>query len=155
MRPFVTILALIIGFAVLASPLVTFRQDLCWIDATTASMKRQTIWPFGITAGPMIEASAIDLRLQQVGLNANPNWRLLSDTDRTVLGLAISRGCGLAPPIYQLRPVLDEFARTSSDADLREFVRVMQSGTESEQRAAIEAAAEKGLRVLSQPRPDR
>jgi len=32
---------------------------------------------------------------------------------------------------------------------LREFVRVMQSGTEAEQNAAAEAAGEKGLQALS------
>jgi hypothetical protein len=57
--------------------------------------------------------------------------------------------CGMAPPIYQLRPVLQAYVAASTDEELRRFARVMQSGTPAEQQAAVAAAAEKGLARLS------
>jgi hypothetical protein len=39
--------------------------------------------------------------------------------------------------------VLNEFAAASNDAELREFVRVMQSGTDAERKDAVKAAGEK------------
>jgi hypothetical protein len=55
--------------------------------------------------------------------------------------------CGSAPPIYRLGSVLKQFTAASSDAELRKFIHVLQSGTEQEQRAAVDAAGEKGLRA--------
>ena len=55
--------------------------------------------------------------------------------------------------VKRVSPVLTEFATAATDAELREFVRVMQSGTDTEQRAAVDAAAEKGLVSLSAARP--
>jgi hypothetical protein len=49
--------------------------------------------------------------------------------------------------------VLGGFAAASTDAELREFVRVMRSGTDGERKAAVDAAAEKGLRAISATRP--
>ena len=57
--------------------------------------------------------------------------------------------CSSAPPIYQLRPVLKEFAAASTDVELKEFGSVMQSGTAAEQNTAIDAAVEKGLKQLA------
>jgi hypothetical protein len=55
----------------------------------------------------------------------------------------------MAPPIYQIKMVLDGFAQASTDEQLRDFVQVMQTGSEDEQKAAVDAAAETGLNVLA------
>jgi hypothetical protein len=55
----------------------------------------------------------------------------------------------LAPPIYLIRPLLKDFADASTDAELREFVRVMQSGTDAQKQAAVDAAGEKALQHMA------
>ncbi len=72
----------------------------------------------------------------------------MSTNGLTILGNVTFRACNSAPPIFEIRPVSKQFAEASTDAELREFVRVMQTGTEAEQRAAVDAVAEmvfKGL----------
>lgn len=133
------------GLALLASPFVGVLKDIQWVDAVTGSMRRQTVWPFGTSRGVVTQASPLELELCQRGIRWSADWRFLSEADRTLLGNATSRGCGVAPPIYQIRSVLGQFASASSNDELREFVRVMQSGSEDERRAAVDGAGDKGL----------
>src|SRR5439155_26684174 len=104
-------------------------------------------------SGPSVDESSLETRLKVCGIAWTPSWHFLHNTHRTVFGNATCYECGSAPPIYQLRPALKEFAAASTDAELREFVRVMQSGTDAEQKAAVEAAGEKGLQAPSAARP--
>src|SRR3954468_24469764 len=136
-----------------AAHMVTVRQEEGRMDAVTGSMMSKTVWPFGITSGPRIDASPLEMRLKGSGIAWTPAWQFLHNTRRNVFGGATCRECGSAPPIYPLRPVLKEFAAASTDAELREFVRVMQSGTHADQNAAVETAAEKGLQALSAAGP--
>ena len=81
------------------------------------------------------------------GIEWTPSWQFLHNTHRNIFG-GVTRyeyECGVHPPIYELRPVLTEFAASSTDEELRQFASLMQSGTAAEQKAAIEAAIEKGL----------
>ena len=123
------------------------------MDAVTGSMTWKTVWLFGITSGPRVDVSPLETRLKKNGITWTPSWQFLHNTHRTVLGNATCYECGSAPPIYQLRPVVKEFAAASTDAELREFVRVMQSGTDAEQEAAVDAAGEKGLQAMSAAPP--
>jgi hypothetical protein len=132
-----------------AAPTVAVRQVESRVDAVTGSMTWKTVWLFGITSGPRRDVSPLEIRLKASGIAWTPSWRCLHNTHRNVLGGATCYECGSAPPIYQIRSVLKEFAAASTDVELREFVRVMQSGTEAEQNAAAEAAGEKGLQALS------
>ena len=121
------------------------------IDPVTGSMMGKTVWLFGITTGPHVEVSALETRLKRSGIRWTPSWQFLHNTHLNIFGGATCHECGLAPPIYRI-PVLKEFAAASTDAELREFVRVMQSGTDAEKNAAVDAAGEKGLEVLSAAR---
>ena len=132
-----------------AAPTVTVRQVESRMDAVTGSMTWKTVWLFGITSGPRVDVSPLEKRLKSSGITWTPSRQFLHNTHRTVLGNATCYECGSAPPIHQLRPVLEEFAAASTDAELRNFVRVMQSGTDAEQKAIVEAASEKGLKALS------
>ena len=136
-----------------AAPTVAVRQVESRMDPVTGSMTWKTVWLFGITSGPRVDVSPLETRLKNSGITWTPSWQFLHNTHRNVFGGATCYECGSAPPIYQLRPVLKEFAAASTDAELREFVRVMQSGTGAQQRAAVEAAGEKGLQALSEARP--
>lgn len=55
---------------------------------------------------------------------------------------------GSTPPIEAIRPVLAAFESSCTDAELRDFVRVLQSGTEAEQEVAVQAAGERAVRHL-------
>ena len=123
------------------------------MDAVTGSTTWKTVWVFGITSGSRVDASPLEERLKSSGIAWTPSWQFLHNTHRTIFGDATRYECGSAPPIYQLRPVLKGFAAASTDAELREFVRVMQSGTDAEQKTAVESAGEKGLRALAAARP--
>jgi hypothetical protein len=127
----------------LAAPTVSVRQVESRMDAVTGSMTSRTVWVFGITSGPRVEVSPLETRLKRSGITWSPAWRFLHNTHRNIFDAATCHECGSAPAIYQLRPWLKEFAAGSTDAELREFVRVMESGTEAEQRAAVDAAGDK------------
>lgn len=142
--PVAALLALYVGASMAG------RQDVrSRVDAVTGSMEWQTTWPLGFTRGPSVQVSPLEARLTQAGIPWSRDWRLLHITHRSLLGRQ-GYSCGLAPPIYDLRPVLPEFVAASTDAELQDFVRVMQSGTEAEQEAAVRAAID---RVLNPPPP--
>jgi hypothetical protein len=117
------------------------------MDAVTGSVTRQTVWLFGVKSAPRVEVSPLETRLRSRGISWTPSWQFLHNTHRTVFGVATCYECGSAPAISQLCPVLGLFASASSDAELREFVRVMESGTDAQQKAAVDAAADKALRA--------
>lgn len=136
-----------------AAPTVAVRQVESRMDPITGSMTWKTVWLFGISSGPRVDVSPLETRLTSSSITWTSSWRFLHNTHRNVFGGATCYECGSAPPIYQLRPVLKEFAAAATDAELRDFVRVMQSGTDAEQKAAVEAAGEKGLQALSAAGP--
>lgn len=128
--------------AVLALPAITVRQVESRMDAVTGSITWKTVWLFGITSGPRRDVSPLESRLKSSGITWTPSSHFLHNTHHNVFGAAIGYECGSAPPIYRLRPVLNDFTGGSTDTQLREFVRVMQFGTEAEQSAAVDAASE-------------
>jgi hypothetical protein len=142
---FLTIIAAISGALALAR-LITVHKT--WrMDAVTGSMQTQIVWPLGISLAPTFDPSPLELRLTKMGTQWNRNWSFLHDTQYTITGHGC--GCGTAPPIYQLRPAMQQFVDASTDAELRQFVAVMQSGTAAQQTAAIDSAAEKGLQAAA------
>jgi hypothetical protein len=144
----ILIVVSVLAFLVIILPAVTVRQFEKRIDPVTGSMRSNTVWLFGITSGPRVDVSPLEKRLKSSGIAWTPSWQFLHNTHLNVFGNATLRECGIAPQIHQLRPVLKEFAAASTDAELREFVRILQSGTESEQKSAVDAAAEKGFQNL-------
>jgi hypothetical protein len=115
------------------------------MDPVTGSVTWKTTWPFGLTSAPRTDVSPLETRLKSSGIAWTPSWQFLHNTHRNIFSFPTCYECGTAPPIYQLRPVLKEFAAASTDSELREFVRIMQFGTAVEQNAALETAAQKSL----------
>lgn len=142
--------ALLLTFA---APTVAVRRVESRMDAVTGSMTWKTVWVFGISSGTRVDVSPLEVRLERSGIAWTPSWRLMHNTHRNVFGGATRYECGDAPAVFQLRPVLKEFAAAATDEDLREFVRVMQSGTDAERKAAVEAAVEKGWERVPTARP--
>ena len=129
-------------------PGIAVRQVESRVDAVTGSMTWKTVWLFGLSAGTRVDVSPLETRLKQSGIPWTPDWRFLHNTHRNVFGGATCYECGSAPPIYRLRPVLGEFTAASTDDELRAFVLIMETATEEEQRAAVDAAGEEGLSWL-------
>ncbi len=125
------------------------QQERSWIDAVSGSMKRETVSAFGRSSGEIVKPSPLEQRLSQDGISWTPDWRFLHNVRRTAFGRAAGYECGSAPPIYQIRPLLAAFARASSNEQLRDFVKVMQSGSEIEQKTAVDAAGEVGLQAMA------
>jgi hypothetical protein len=144
---------LLAGVPLLASPFVSVRETRNRMDAVTGSMEWQTVWLSHLTSGPTIDVSPLELRMKKVGVSWTRDWRFLSNTPRTIFGTPTCHECGSAPPISQIQPVLKGFVDTSSDDEILTFVRIMQSGTEAQQRAAVDAACEKALRAFERARP--
>ena len=139
-------LTAVLGLAILALPLVSVTQTGSRMDAVSGSMEWQTTWPLGITSGPRITPSPLEHRLTQLGIPWTRRWELLHNTHRRLFGTATCYECGLAPPIYQLKPVLPRYAETATTAELRTFIGVMQNGTDAQQKAAVQAAIDNVLR---------
>jgi hypothetical protein len=142
--------------AVLALPLfafaawsVTCRQVEIRMDPITGSTTSKTVWLFGIASSPHADISPLETRLKTGNITWTPSSQFLHNTHHNLFGDVTCRECGTAPAIYQLRPVLKEFAEASTETQLREFVRVMQSGTDAQRQAAVQAAAEIGLAATS------
>ena len=112
-------------------------------------MTRTTVWPLGGSSPTRFDVSPLETRLKQAAIPWTPDWRFLHDTDRTAFGQATRYACGSAPPIYRIQSGLGDFAAASTDDELRAFVRAMETGTEEAQRAAVDAAGEKGLNWLT------
>ncbi|MCE9589761.1 MAG: hypothetical protein K8S99_04485 [Planctomycetes bacterium] len=127
------------------SPLLNVGQAVMRIDPVTGSMQRETIWLFGITSGPKVEVSPLETHLPKIGVRRTPRWQYLSSTKFDLFRRRNARACAMAPPIYYLREMLDDFIAASSDDELRTFVHVMETGTATEQKAAVDAASEKAL----------
>lgn len=136
----------LLALALLALPFVSIRETRSRVDAVTGSMEWQTTWPFGITFGPKVSPSPLEIRMTQLGIPWTRRWKFLHNTHRTLFGTATCYECGLAPAIDQLNPVLPRYAQVATAAELRTVVNVMQNGTDDQQKAAVQAAIDETLR---------
>jgi hypothetical protein len=116
------------------------------IDSVTGSSWSRTTGPLGIPLGRRHFVSPLEQRLKRMGVAWVPDWCLLFQVDTSLLGC--SRACGRAPEIRMMRGGMKAYVDAATDEEIRAFVRVMQTGTEAEQQAAVEAAGEKALRAM-------
>ena len=123
------------------------RRVTTSVNPTTGTVVRQT------GARVVTILSPLEARLAAAGIPWTARPRFLGETSYDIFGQSQGRACASAPPIYQLRPLLKEFAAASTDAELRSFVRVMETGTDAEQRAAVDAASEKALAAMGAKLP--
>ncbi len=155
MRRFWIILAVVVLAAFLLIP-TNVRQDLGWIDSISGSQKSQTVWRFGAASTPIVSESLLAARYRKLGLKWEPDWKNVKGTYIDVFGRHVGSGHGSAPEIYSfaLSPDLQQsYLAPSSDDDVREFLRVLSSGTEEEKKAAVEAACNKALGEYAATRP--
>lgn len=154
-RVAVAVVALVVvGVGLVALlPTITFRRIHGRTDAVTGSMECRTEWPLGVMSAPVVTPSPLETRMVRMGILWQRDWRVIHRTGYSVLGHFTGGSCGRAPPIYTLNNLQSPFVAASSDGDVRGFVRTMQDGTEAEQRAAVDAAADPALDSLSAGSP--
>src|SRR5690606_26040369 len=125
---------------VLFLPFPIFREVESRMDPVTGSIMWKTTWIFGITDSSRADVSPLERRLIRSGIVWTRSSHLLHITSRDLFGNAIGYACGSSPPIYSMQGLLGDFADASTDDELREFVRVMEFGSEDEQESAVRAA---------------
>jgi hypothetical protein len=139
--------------ALAAIPSIPVRQVESSIDPVTGTMTWKTIPLLG-TPTTRVDVSPLEIRLKASGIPWTPSSKGLHIIDRNIFDRALCYGCSIAPPIHGLpHGLLKEFEATSTDAELREFVRIMETGTIPEQKAAVEAAAKKTFDALAASSP--
>ena len=122
------------------------RDEWAWVDARSGSIKRQTEWLFGIKTEEVIQPSSLELWVREHGRSHEHQWRTLAITSKTLFGHPVVFACGMAPPIYQLRPLMGDFVAMATDEELEQFVQVLDDDAENEQEEAVRLASE---RVMS------
>lgn len=132
-----------VGAGFLAVICIPLRSSTYRMDAVTGSTQSQTTWLSFIKFQPRIGPTALETRLNKIGFSWKRDWRFLSEVDGSLL--SSSHACAKAPPIYEMTPIMNDFVANSSDNQVREFARIMQSGTEVEQNAAVAAAEGRAL----------
>lgn len=149
-RGYIIATAVLIAVFVFASLFERWTEG--WCDAISGSRKWQTTWPLGITTGTRTEPSGFERRLREIGYQWKPEWRSVHFAATSLLG-GRRIECSTAPPILEITPVLDSYAKSASPDELRQFADVLRLGNEQEQKAAVEAAGEKGLAAMAAERP--
>ena len=85
--------------------------------------------------------SPLAIRASQMGLGVRSDWRLVSDFEWSLLGT--SRGCDLMPPVFRKQTWMEPYVRKASDQEVRAFLQIMQTGTDAQHAAAVDAAVTK------------
>ena len=152
------ILAVIVVLAALLIPTPIYvRQDLGWIDSISGSQKSQTVWRLGSSSSPIVSDSLLAERYRKLGLQWEPDWKNIKGTYVNAFGRHVGSAHGWpAPEIYNLAlsPDLQQsYLSASSDDEVREFFRIMSSGSEPERKIAVEAACNKALGEYATTRP--
>ena len=124
------------------------RNDLGWIDPVSGSTKHQ-IKLFGVSVSTVIEQSTLERWIVDHEGRYTNDWRFLHDTSSHLV-YGKTYACGMTPEIYSLSKseLNDAFVRGSSDKEIAEFVKIMRTGTPSEQKLAVDQACEKALDLL-------
>ena len=134
----VSIVIVLVASAMFAT-VVRFSAVWTTVCAICGAREQQTRWVFGFKSTPVRESSPLAQWLSRQGRAHEHRWEHLDVQGRNVFGRGISAGSsGHPPPICSVQPALiDQFLRTASESEIEEFVRLMLSGSEDEQKQFI------------------
>jgi len=127
------------------------RSDMVSVDTIGGSRRSRTICRFGLPSSTVTRTSPLEVRFHQLGLNWQPDWRLLQKTDRDLLGRSLGCGMGAIPPIGFLSghpEVQQAYLQEASDEQVRQLFHILTTGTEFEQKAALRDVFDKAYAVL-------
>ena len=143
---FLGVVAAVAGlFAAVTLPV---RKDKTWMDGVTGSIVKETIWFNRFSTGRRLTPSAIEIRLNKLGVQFTPKLRYVSGPEKSLFGATVLRACGSVPPIYRFPGDLNDLVANSTDQQLLSFVNVMQNGTDAQQEALVDTEFQ---RVFSHP----
>jgi hypothetical protein len=136
------------------STMIEVQSHAIWIDPVTGSVKIQKDW-LGFGWPPVIQVSSIERWvIDHEGVH-RPRWKFLTRATFSITGKFLAVGCSTsAPEIYRLHDsdLNSGYVRTASDTEIAEFVRIMRTGTASEQKQAVSVAINKAVEADSKTR---
>lgn len=132
--------------ALAAAVFLEFRHDSIEIDAITGSRRVCSEWPLGFTTGGAVRASALEQRLNAMGVTWSRDWHVLNVYSYSAVGLNVRRGCGSSPPIFSANAAMPLFAESASDEEVRDLIDALQKGSATEQNDALNAAIDIAFR---------
>lgn len=133
----------------LASFSVLVREEVTWIDTVTGSTQQQAIWCIGSRSAEHVEPSPIARWVIDHEGSIDYRWKVTSDTSVTLWGRPVMFACDTAPPIYGFPTnLMPHFIASSTDDEIRNFIKTMQSGTRANQSAAVIAAIDQALNAM-------
>ncbi len=136
-------LAVAICAALMTAGVVPLRQSQSWFDPVTGSMKHQT-WLVSIPMPSTESHSEIERWIVRHEGSHRPRWQTLGISVEMLFG-GPRIGCTSGIPIYRLLwgDYCADFVRESTDQEIAKFVHIMRTGTEDEQRQAVQTVVEK------------
>ena len=137
----IIITVLIVGALII--PGFPVHQSESRIDRVTGSIMKLTSDWFGLNEKLFVDISPLEVWMIENDETFSPDWQPLSLSRRNFYGGGVMAGSNTPPPIYRLRPAFDDFIAISTDEEIIEFVRIMESGIEEEQRKAVIAVEKK------------
>jgi hypothetical protein len=135
------------------STMIEVQSRAIWIDPVTGSVKMQKHW-LGFGCPPVIQVSSIERWvIDHEGVH-RPRWKFLTRATFSITGKFLAVACSSAPEIYRLddSELNSGYVRTASDTEIAEFVRIMRTGTASEQKQAVSVAISKAVGADSKAR---
>lgn len=134
----------ILLMAFIPMPRVVSR-DQKWLCAICASERGEISWPMGVTTNQTFKQSSLDNWISQRGGHVH-DWRSVRCSLRDVFGRYVGTECGTAPQIYGFSADLQsDYMKSASAEQIAAFVQTMQSGTDAQQRQAVDQAVNQAI----------
>ena len=135
---------LVVGY-ILLCPLLMVRETTTWVCTVSGALKRQTVWFGSISSRPNIEQTALSTWIERNEGAIEYQWKYFGSLRTDPFRWTKAYGSGSAPPIYRMRRLLADFVRLSTEDELRDFVRIMRTGTEPDKKSLVREAADRTL----------
>lgn len=136
------VIAVVLVIAIVLGCLELYR-DMAWMCAGCRSLKSAN-WRFGICISDETQVSPLKAWMVEHEVAHNHDWRLILGNHKSMFGISFQHG--KAPPVYSLSSeCFNEYVRSASDADIREFIDVLKNSGEKDQELFIEKLAEEWL----------
>lgn len=126
--------AIAAAVAALLLPVITICTDRYFVDRNTGSRKGWREWPFCLCSGEWYEQSPIETLMRAENSSEfREDWKLYSETGRSLLGTGTYCSCAPGSPSMAAEPAAMRTHRSLfSDDDLRRYYSTFASGSEEQ-----------------------
>jgi hypothetical protein len=127
--------------------MVTVPHDSQWMCSVCGAQRRQTVW-FGWRRPERVQETALGAWIGRKEKQHEHSWQFVHRRMRSVFGGTLGWACGRAPAIYSLATLgdaMDRYVGSASDEELSALVAVLRTGTDEEQRQAVQRAWDRVL----------